>query len=651
MTKLLNRYEGRLVSQIKSVKMAGDSEDLIIEGYANTVTKDRAGDVIPKDTWNKAGALNNFAKNPIILAYHDHSKPIGKATDYFVDDMGLNIKAQISKGAGDVYHLIKDGVLSTFSVGFYIKDAEYLSKTDTYMITELELLEVSVVSVPCNQDSTFSVSKSLTGDVEAFKNELLPSSKAENKDSNTDKETRMTTEKKTPENNLTLEAVEKMIADREAAAKAAEEAEKKAAADRKAQADEMKAAAKEAAKDLVLELENKMSESAESFATALKEKQATIEALQDEVRQAVTSRTKSFSYNQVASGVSQEERKSVNDAVLLGIVTQKDTFATKFGSSLKEKAVNTSSSIEVSSEAYETVFSQDLIRDIQAELVIAPIFRDITLNSANLTIPVNPDRKNASWVNSSDFGTNASTGSEISNQLTEITLKTLKLAAKSFITDETSEDAIMPLLPLIRQHLVEAHANEIDRAFLLGNGSGQPKGLVVRATEAEASSDANKAGGVETSAATANGSVAVTAKMILKARKKMKLYGLNVRDVTLVVSTEAYYGLIEDDAWADVNIVGAAATKLNGQVGSIYGMPVLVSDHFEAPAVNKAYAVLVNAKNYVVPTQRNVTVRTDFDVEKDRRVIVATQRLNLESLIRDTDGRDKGVVAVTYAGS
>jgi HK97 family phage prohead protease len=138
MTKLLNRYEGRLVSQIKSVKMAGDSEDLIIEGYANTVTKDRAGDVIPKDTWNKAGALNNFAKNPIILAYHDHSKPIGKATDYFVDDMGLNIKAQISKGAGDVYHLIKDGVLSTFSVGFYIKDAEYLSKTDTYMITELE---------------------------------------------------------------------------------------------------------------------------------------------------------------------------------------------------------------------------------------------------------------------------------------------------------------------------------------------------------------------------------------------------------------------------------------------------------------------------------------------------------------------------------
>jgi len=632
---LKNKYEGKIVSQIKTVKMADDeSSDIIISGYANTVTKDRAGDVIPKDTWLKSNATSNYSKNPIILAFHDHSKPIGKATNWYADDNGLFIEAKISKGAGDVYHLIKDGVLSTFSVGFYIHDAEYHSKTDTYMITDLELLEVSVVSVPCNQDSTFSVSKSLV-DAEAFKKEFVPpAEEAENTDIKEIQD--MST--KNENTGLTLDDVMGLLdkeRQKEADAKAKEAAAKAAAAK---QAEEIKTQAREAAKSIVDELEGKIASNQKSFADTLKAREDEIEALREEIKQVVASRTKSFSYNKVTDGMNPDTRKSVNDAVLLGIVTQKGTFGTKFGESVK--AVNDSSSIEVSSEAYETVFSTDLIRDIQAELVIAPLFRDITMTSANLTIPVNPDRKNASWVSGTAYGTDASTGSEITAALSEITLKTMKLAAKSYITDETSEDAIIPLLPLIRQHLVESHANEIDRAFLLGNGTTEPKGLVPRATAAEASSDTNKAGNIP-----------ITAKMILKARKKMKLYGLNVRDVTLVVSTEAYYALIEDDAWADVNLVGGAATKLSGQVGSIYGMPVLVSDHFEAPGLSKAYAVLVNTKNFLVPTQRTVTVRTDFDVEKDRRVIVATQRLNLESLIRDTDGQDKGVVAVTYAAA
>lgn len=647
--KLSNKYEGSIESRIKSVTLDEDSEELIIEGYANTTTKDRMGDVIPKSAWQAPGAMDNYSKNPIILAYHNHSNPIGKMMDYFVDDKGLNIKAKISKGAGRVYDLIKDGILTTFSVGFMIKDAEYLSKTDTYLINELELLEVSVVSVPCNQDSTFSVSKSLK-DSEAFKQELLPSEKADDKDSTNKEKTEMTTKKDSNDNPLTLEAVEKMIADREEKRLAKEKAAKQAEQAKKDQEVAMKEAAKEAAKGIVADLESKMAESAESFAKALKERETEIESLHDEIKQVTAQRSKNFSYNKVTdAGFDRESRKNVNDAVLLGIVTEKGTFGTKFGESVK--AVNTSSSIEVSSEAYETVFSTDLIRDIQAELVIAPLFRDITMTSANLTIPVNPDRKNASWVSGSAYGTDTSSGSELTAALTEITLKTMKLAAKSYITDETSEDAILPLLPLIRTHLVEAHANEIDRAFLVGTGTGEPLGLLPRATAAEASGSAGKAGGVEVSAATSTGSTAITAKMILKARKKMKLYGLNVRDVSLIVSTECYYALIEDDAWADVNLVGGAATKLTGQVGSIYGMPVLVSDHFDAPALSAAYAVLVNTKNFIVPTQRSVTVRTDFDVEKDRRVIVATQRLNLESLIRDTVGADKGVVSVTYAAA
>ena len=94
-----------------SVKGISDSTDKItIEGFANTTDKDRVGDVITEEAWVKGG-LNNYLKNPILLAYHDHTKPIGEVVDYNVGPKGLHIVAEISKTAGEVYDLAKEGIL------------------------------------------------------------------------------------------------------------------------------------------------------------------------------------------------------------------------------------------------------------------------------------------------------------------------------------------------------------------------------------------------------------------------------------------------------------------------------------------------------------------------------------------------------------
>lgn len=158
-----------------TAKAADDSEDapLIIKGYANTVSRDRAGDVIPKEAWLGKNAMPNYEKNPIILAFHNHSMPIGKMIGYNVTDEGLEIEAEISKAAGAVYQLVKDGILKTFSVGFRCLDAEWKKDDDVYLIKDLELFEISVVSVPCNQDSVFEVSKSLnSSEYSEFKKQL-----------------------------------------------------------------------------------------------------------------------------------------------------------------------------------------------------------------------------------------------------------------------------------------------------------------------------------------------------------------------------------------------------------------------------------------------------------------------------------------------
>ena len=142
-------------------KSLGETDDggIDIKGSASTNGIDRAGDIIESDAWTKGG-LENFKNNPIILFNHNYDKPIGRAKDLKVTENGLEISAKISKAAGDVTQLIKDGVLGAFSVGFKVKDADYMTETDGYKIKDAELFEVSVVSVPCNQGATFGLSKS-----------------------------------------------------------------------------------------------------------------------------------------------------------------------------------------------------------------------------------------------------------------------------------------------------------------------------------------------------------------------------------------------------------------------------------------------------------------------------------------------------------
>lgn len=138
-------------------KSAETSKGVMIEGWANKAVVDRDGDLIPKEAWR----LENFTKNPIILFNHDRSQPIGRAVITEARDDGLYVKAKISQSEAPdiarVRDLIKEGVMNAFSVGFDMRSAE--EGEGHNIIKEAELFEISVVSIPANQDSVFSLTK------------------------------------------------------------------------------------------------------------------------------------------------------------------------------------------------------------------------------------------------------------------------------------------------------------------------------------------------------------------------------------------------------------------------------------------------------------------------------------------------------------
>ena len=116
--------------------------------------------------------------------------------------------------------------------------------------------------------------------------------------------------------------------------------------------------------------------------------------------------------------------------------------------------VNAHSGVGVSSADFEQVVSTNIERDIQNELVLAPLFREIPMTSATQIIPILPDSGYAEFTSnqtasgSSPHGNLAQRGDAYNPgsaggvDLTEKTLSTVKLISQSFLGNETEEDAI-----------------------------------------------------------------------------------------------------------------------------------------------------------------------------------------------------------------
>lgn len=634
----------------KALPASGDSniESIFIEGYASTVDIDRSGDVVPKSVW-EAG-IQNYLKNPIILAQHDYDDPIGRMTEYKVDDKGLWVKARISSAAEEVFGLIKDKILTAFSIGFRILDAEYNSAAEVFVIKELELVEISVVSVPCNQNTLFDLSKAFDSveDYKEFKQQFAPKGdSAKGLESKT--EAKSTT---TKELEMTQEEMQKMLAD--AAAKAAEEATQKLlatqAAEKAAAEAEAKAAAEldarvksavaaqiqvgqSGAEKLLAEVTKRFEEQAETSKSALAGLEAALKEKADEIAKIQASKM-SFADKQAQSGTDYAEREK---AVMLAKIAGKSIQDTAFGKQMIEKTGQ-----HMPSATWELEVSTNMEAEVRRRLVVAPLVRAVNMKTNVMTMPLNPEAGLASWVVNNDFGTaNSSGGASATtgqtpgrgspHQLKEITLNAYKVATKEYLNYEEEEDSLLVIMPIVRDAMIRRLARSVDRAYLLGAGSGADpvKGLAGYATNNVTSAVAN-------SASIAN---------LRNLRKNLGAWGLDPAEVVYVVSTEVYYDLLDDTTFQTMNQVGPQATLLTGQVGQIGNSPVLVSAEFDSKAATKTGAIAFAPGNFMAGNQRGLRMDTQELVETQRRVLVASLRTGMTQV---TTNLGNGVAAFNW---
>lgn len=169
--KILERQKsvpavGRKEFAVTKADIMDDEKHVIRVKFASFGNKDSAGDILVKGCFaksiNERGPQSDTNRKIAFLWQHDMYDPIGKVLEIEELDDGAYATVQLSNfdavpNAKRAWYQLNDGDINQFSFGYqYVWDKmEYIEEEDAFLIKEVVLHEISVVTLGCNEQTEY----------------------------------------------------------------------------------------------------------------------------------------------------------------------------------------------------------------------------------------------------------------------------------------------------------------------------------------------------------------------------------------------------------------------------------------------------------------------------------------------------------------
>jgi HK97 family phage prohead protease len=142
-----------------SVKAKDVADDGTFDGYGSVYgVVDTYQEVVAQGAF--ADSLAELAakdRTVPVLWQHRQDQPIGVYTELREDETGLFVKGQLLIGevaqAKEAHALMKAGAVTGLSIGYWVRESSFDEKTGIRTLTKLDLVEVSLVTFPANDDA------------------------------------------------------------------------------------------------------------------------------------------------------------------------------------------------------------------------------------------------------------------------------------------------------------------------------------------------------------------------------------------------------------------------------------------------------------------------------------------------------------------
>lgn len=324
------------------------------------------------------------------------------------------------------------------------------------------------------------------------------------------------------------------------------------------------------------------------------------------------------------------------------------------GLGLKANELNHSTQASYGDEWVPDLWSNDLWRRARQENVVLPLFRTVEMPSNPYELPIEGGDPTVYYVPETTAETEltiAGSGavipdSKIGSGKVQMTAK--KLALRVGFSSELEEDSIIPVVSIYREQADRAIMDAVDFLLLNGDDTTAASGNINSDDQAPTAGSRYLAfNGLlhsalveDTSRAVDALGVAPTLQLVRRMRFAMPYeYALRTGDLAYIVGGEVYHKLLNIDEFLTVDKLGANATVMKGQIGSIDGSPVLTTAQMAAAEadgkINTASpsstlfgrAVCVYKPNWYVGYRRQVKVDVSYIPYYDAYQLTATIRL------------------------
>ncbi len=286
--------------------------------------------------------------------------------------------------------------------------------------------------------------------------------------------------------------------------------------------------------------------------------------------------------------------------------------------------------------------SARLWEGVHQETKVAGLFNRIDMPTNPFDIPLQLGDVN--WYP----GTENTAVAESTPKTAKQTLTAYELVAEVPWSLTLEEDAVFAVLPEVRRTLVRNAAEVIDDVLLNADMTA------ANSINADSTTITTSTAGMAHYLIGFNGLIhlplvdntgqskgiagEITAEAYLDLLKQLGKYGVNARETVFITDVATFVSSLGISTVETVDKLGPQATILTGQLATVYGHPLIVSNQMRLAdadgkvtdggnTADRGRVLCVNTSQWRVGFRRNLMIETERDIQKRQNVMVVSMRL------------------------
>ncbi len=308
----------------------------------------------------------------------------------------------------------------------------------------------------------------------------------------------------------------------------------------------------------------------------------------------------------------------------------------------------------VGAELIPDQFLADLHMEYQVPTVVRSLFSEVQMTSNTMLAP-RINRGGRPYIKGTVSSDNPALYPVSTVQMGQAQITAKGLATRYILDEELIEDSAVLLLPAMQRMIAKDMRDAVEDALINGDSASTHQDAIASwnirerwGTGLGGSNDHRRlwtglrAASFDKSTTLSVNSIDAT--LLLELISKLGEYASS--DKVLIVSPEALYGsLMGLEQLITLDKFGPQATILTGQLGSIFGMPVVVSRFLSDDlATTGLYTgsgattgiLCVSRDSWNIFARRGISIQQEQDITSGAYNMVATERLTFDSLDAST---------------